>query len=95
MLKSLRSTTGKPAFLHGGQAEEIFQSQMDEILITDMVKATRDSFSGGLFKQQFPEYAPQNQPPPSKTEPNPNQPTEIPLRPRISDKNDNHFDVNA
>tara|TARA_R110002072_G_scaffold302999_1_gene491021 strand:+ start:50095 stop:50487 length:393 start_codon:yes stop_codon:yes gene_type:complete len=56
MLKSLRSTTGKPAYFHGGQAEEIFQSQLDELLITDMVKATKDSFSGDLFKQQFPNH---------------------------------------
>lgn len=54
MLKSLRSTTGKPAYFHGGQAEEMFQSQLDELLITDMVKATKDSFSADLFKQQFP-----------------------------------------
>lgn len=57
MLKSLRSTTGKPAYFHGGQAEEMFQSQLDELLITDMVKATKDSFSADLFKQQFPEHA--------------------------------------
>lgn len=56
MLKSLRSTTGKPAYFHGGQAEEMFQSQLDELLITDMVKATKDSFSADLFKQQFPQH---------------------------------------
>lgn len=64
MLKSLRSTTGKPAYFHGGQAEEIFQSQMDELLITDMVKATKDSFSADLFSQQFPNHAmPDNEQP--------------------------------
>ena len=92
MLKSLRSTTGKPAFLHGGQAEEIFQSQMDELLITDMVKATQDSFSGDLFKQQFPGHAPKTS---NQTAPNPNQPTEVPLQKPFPDQNENHFDVNA
>ncbi len=95
MLKSLRATTGKPAFLHGGQAEEIFQSQLDELLITDMVKATRDSFTGDLFKQQFPDHTPQNPQPSSQTTPDPNQPTELPLRTIHPDQNDNHFDVNA
>jgi hypothetical protein len=95
MLKSLRATTGKPAFLHGGQAEEIFQSQLDEVIITDMVKATRNSFTGDLFKQQFPHYVPQNQQPPSQTEPNQNQSTESPPRKTLPDQNDNHLDVNA
>lgn len=56
MLKSLRSSSGKPAYFHGGQAEEIFQSQLDEILISDMARATGDGFSAELFKQQFPDH---------------------------------------
>lgn len=57
MLKSLRSSTGKPAYFHGGQAEEIFQSQLDEILISDLASATGDSFSDKLFQQQFPNHS--------------------------------------
>lgn len=57
MLKSLRSSTGKPAYFHGGQAEEIFQSQLDEILISDLASATGDSFSSELFRQQFPNHS--------------------------------------
>jgi Rod binding domain-containing protein len=56
MLKSMRSGSGKPAFLHGGQAEEIFQSQLDEVIITDLAQATKDSFSAELFKQQFQKH---------------------------------------
>lgn len=59
MLKSLRSSTGKAAYFHGGQAEEIFQSQLDEILISDMAKASGNSFSSELFKQQFPNHSTQ------------------------------------
>lgn len=66
MLKSLRSSTGKPAYFHGGQAEEIFQSQLDEILISDMAKATEGSFSSELFKLQFPNYEPQTGPNPQE-----------------------------
>ncbi|NQV23275.1 MAG: rod-binding protein [Rhodopirellula sp.] len=56
MLKSLRSSTSKPAYFHGGQAEEIFQSQLDEILISDMASASGHSLSADLFQQQFPNY---------------------------------------
>lgn len=56
MLKSLRSSTGKPAYFHGGQAEEIFQSQLDEVIISDLAKATGETFSRDLFNQQFPDH---------------------------------------
>ncbi|MFT4559663.1 MAG: hypothetical protein ACKVII_22005 [Planctomycetales bacterium] len=75
MLKSLRSTTGKPAYFHGGQAEEIFQSQLDELLITDMVKATKDSFSADLFKQQFPQHVTPDEQTPTTPPPDASQPT--------------------
>jgi len=74
MLKSLRSTTGKPAYFHGGQAEEMFQSQLDELLITDMVKATKDSFSADLFKQQFPQHVTPGAQTPNPPTPNPPTP---------------------
>jgi Rod binding domain-containing protein len=66
MLKSLRSSSGKPAYFHGGQAEEIFQSQLDEILISDMAKANGNGFSAELFQQQFPNHS-ENQPAASKS----------------------------
>jgi hypothetical protein len=60
-----------------------------------MVKATRNSFSGDLFKQQFPGHASQNQQTPTQPEPRPGQPAEIPQRDILPAKNDNHFDANA
>lgn len=95
MLKSMRSTAGKPAFLHGGQAEEIFQSQLDEVLITDMAKATHDSFSGELFKQQFKNHDPFNQPNSAPTESNPDQTNKPPMPPNQSNPNAPKFDANA
>lgn len=62
MLKSLRQTTGRPAYLHGGQAEEMFQSQMDELLIDKLAETSGQSFADGLFEQQFPNLRP-TQPP--------------------------------
>lgn len=32
MIKAMRKTVGKPAYLHGGMAEDIFQQQLDQIL---------------------------------------------------------------
>ena len=49
MLKALRSTQGKPAYFHGGQAEEIFRNQMDETISEDMARRHGEQFAGPLF----------------------------------------------
>ena len=49
LIGSMRKTVGKPAYFHGGRAEEIFQSQMDQQLAEHMSDATADSFSGPMF----------------------------------------------
>ena len=36
MLKAMRSTVGKPAYFHGGQAEEMFRAQLDQHLADGM-----------------------------------------------------------
>lgn len=95
MLKSLRSTTGKPAYFHGGQAEEMFQSQLDELLITDMVKATKDSFSADLFKQQFPEHVTPNEQTPKAPPPDDSLPVATSHYPTTSASSVSKFDKNA
>jgi Rod binding domain-containing protein len=50
MLKSMRSTVGEPAYVHGGQAEEIFESQLDETLAQKLTEATADKFTDPLFE---------------------------------------------
>ncbi len=49
MLKSMRSSVGKPAYFHGGQAEEIFQQQLDQVLTEEMTEASADSFTGPMY----------------------------------------------
>lgn len=49
MLKSLRSTVEKPAYFHGGRAEEMFQEQMDQILSEKFSEATAEKFAGPMF----------------------------------------------
>jgi len=49
MLKALRETQSKPAYFHGGSAEEMFQSQMDQQVAEDLAKDHGSEFSDPLF----------------------------------------------
>lgn len=49
MLKALRSSQHKPAYLHGGQAEDIFQSHLDNEFSTRFAKDYGDQFAGPLY----------------------------------------------
>lgn len=57
MLKSMRTSVGKPAYFHGGQAEEVFRGQLDQTLSEQMTRASADQFAGPMFELQFPELA--------------------------------------
>jgi len=57
MLKSMRSTQGKPAYFHGGHAEEVFRGQLDQVLSERMTEASADSIADPMFRQQFPRQA--------------------------------------
>lgn len=39
LIKALRSGVGKPAYLHGGQAEDLFQAQMDQHFAESLSKS--------------------------------------------------------
>lgn len=49
MFKSLRSGQNKPAYFHGGQAEEMFQAQLDQQISEDLAKGQGSAFSDTLF----------------------------------------------
>jgi Rod binding domain-containing protein len=57
MIKSMRSTVGKPAYFHGGRGEEVFRAQLDQTLAEHMTAATADRFADPMFHQQFPKLA--------------------------------------
>jgi hypothetical protein len=57
MLKAMRATVGKPAYFHGGRAEEVFQGQLDQHMTEHLTEATAEKFSEPLFKRQFPHLA--------------------------------------
>jgi hypothetical protein len=50
MLGAMQKTVDKPAYFHGGQAEEIFRSQLNEIIADKMSEATAEQFTGPMFE---------------------------------------------
>ncbi|VAX39121.1 hypothetical protein MNBD_PLANCTO02-1535 [hydrothermal vent metagenome] len=50
MLKSLRSAEQKPAYFHGGRAEDIFRGQLDQTISEDLAKEHGSAFSDPLFQ---------------------------------------------
>jgi Rod binding domain-containing protein len=57
MLKAMRSTQGEPAYFHGGNAEKIFQQQLDHRIGDEMSKANGGELSAAMFRRQFPKEA--------------------------------------
>ena len=49
MLKSMRKTVGKPAYFHGGRAEEIFTQQLDEVLAQTLSESSADQYMGPMY----------------------------------------------
>ena len=50
MLKAARKTQNKPAYFHGGRAEEMFQQQLDQVLAEKMAKTDGASYSNAMFE---------------------------------------------
>lgn len=50
MLKSMRSTLDKPAYMHGGKTEEIFQQQLDQIMVEDLTQKSADTIADPMFE---------------------------------------------
>ena len=57
MLKSMRKTVGKPAYFHGGQAEEMFRARLDQQIAQDLASSPSNNISDALFEHQFPRHA--------------------------------------
>jgi Rod binding domain-containing protein len=49
MLEAMRKTQNKPAYFHGGQAEEMFREQLDQTLAQKMSEKSASSFTGSMF----------------------------------------------
>lgn len=57
MLKAMRSTVGKPAYFHGGRAEEVFQGQLDQTMSEHLTEASASKLAEPMFARQFPRFA--------------------------------------
>jgi Rod binding domain-containing protein len=57
MIKAMRSTVGKPAYFHGGRAEDVFQGQLDQQLAQHLTEASAARFARPMFERQFPNLA--------------------------------------
>jgi hypothetical protein len=49
-MKQMRSTLHKPAFFHGGMGEDIFQSQLDNIIVERISDTSASSFSDPMYQ---------------------------------------------
>ena len=50
LMKSMRQTVGKPAYFHGGRAEEVFQGQLDQKLVEEIAKASDEKLTKPMFE---------------------------------------------
>lgn len=49
-LAAARKTIDKPAYFHGGRAEEVFQGQLDQILSEKLTEASAETFAGPMYE---------------------------------------------
>lgn len=50
MLSAMRKTQQTPAYFHGGQAEEAFRAQLDQVLAEKMAETSAEAISGPMFE---------------------------------------------
>ncbi len=50
MLSSMRKTLGKPAYMHGGRTEEIFQQQLDQVIVEELTDASADTIADPMYE---------------------------------------------
>ena len=50
MLASMRKSVGKPAYMHGGRTEEVFQSQLDQAIVEELTEASADTIANPMYE---------------------------------------------
>src|SRR5437773_11578627 len=50
LVKQMRATLHKPAFFHGGMGEDIFQTQLDQIMVERMSETNAKTFSDPMYE---------------------------------------------
>ncbi|MCG8587117.1 MAG: rod-binding protein [Pirellulales bacterium] len=49
LLKSMRKTVGKPAYFHGGRGEEVFRSQLDQLVVERITETSAAPLADSLY----------------------------------------------
>jgi hypothetical protein len=50
VLSQMRKTVDKPAYFHGGLGEELFQGQLDQVMVEELSNASARSFSEPMYE---------------------------------------------
>jgi flagellar protein FlgJ len=50
MLASMRKSVGKPAYMHGGRTEEVFQKQMDQKIVEQLTDASAQEIADPMYE---------------------------------------------
>ena len=50
LIKQMRATVDKPAYFHGGMGEDVFQSQLDQILVERISDASAATFADPMYE---------------------------------------------
>ena len=50
MTAAMRKTVGKPAYFHGGRAEEIFRGQLDQALTQELTESSAAEISEPMYE---------------------------------------------
>ncbi len=66
MIKALRAGVGKPAYIHGGQAEEMFQTQMDQKVAENLARQNGGALVEELYQRFLVDHPEAPQKPPAQ-----------------------------
>ena len=50
MLATMRKSVGKPAYMHGGRTEEVFQKQLDQAMVEELTEASAESIANPMYE---------------------------------------------
>jgi len=50
MMKTMRESQQKNPYFHGGRGEEVFQKQLDQVLVERMADASAETFTEPMFE---------------------------------------------
>lgn len=50
MLASMRKSVGKPAYMHGGRTEEVFQKQLDQKIVEKLTDASAKEIADPMYE---------------------------------------------